>query len=300
MNISVVIPLYNKAQSISKTIDCVLTQSYKNFEVVVVNDGSTDGSESVVAAYTDERIRLINKENGGVSSARNEGIRQAKYQYIALLDADDYWDHAYLEEQTKMITDFPDAKMWGMGWGYINDDKTCPHDVHFVGEPNFRGYVSNFWIKPKKSNIFWSSSVVINKIVFDDINMFDERLAYSEDLDVWWRIILNFSVAFNSNILAYYREDAENRAMNKVMPIEKFLPYYIEEFPNYRKNNKDFRVFFDRFCISGIYPYMVKDECSEDTKRILSQITLKEQKFSVRFRMKFPKTFNWIVSLLKK
>ena len=101
--ISIIIPLYNKVKSITQTLNCVMQQSYQDFEVVVVDDGSTDGSIDVVHKFLDERIRVVSKSNGGVSSARNVGIKEAKYNYIALLDADDYWEPNYLEEQVQKI-----------------------------------------------------------------------------------------------------------------------------------------------------------------------------------------------------
>ena len=95
--ISVVIPLYNKEKQIAKTLQTVLNQTYQNFEIVIVNDGSTDGSVEEVLRISDSRIRLVNQENGGVSAARNRGIDEAKGEYIAFLDADDLWDIDHLE-----------------------------------------------------------------------------------------------------------------------------------------------------------------------------------------------------------
>ena len=89
---SVIIPLYNKEKSVSSTLQSVLNQTFKKFEVIVVDDGSTDGSYDVVKQFKDERIRLIQKENGGVSSARNRGIQETKYDHVAFLDADDVWE----------------------------------------------------------------------------------------------------------------------------------------------------------------------------------------------------------------
>ena len=85
---SIVIPLYNKAKSIANTIQSILGQSFADFELIIVDDGSTDDSVAIVQQFTDQRIRLIQKDNGGVSSARNRGINDANYDFIALLDAD--------------------------------------------------------------------------------------------------------------------------------------------------------------------------------------------------------------------
>ena len=109
--ISVIIPLYNKQDSITGTIQSVLGQSVTDFELVVVDDGSTDNSVVMVQEIHDERIRVISKQNGGVCSARNAGIRAAHGEYVALMDADDIWDKDYLKEQLRMVADFPDCHM---------------------------------------------------------------------------------------------------------------------------------------------------------------------------------------------
>lgn len=292
ISFSIVIPLYNKVQSIKRTLDCVINQTCHNFEVIVVNDGSTDGSETIAAQYEDNRVRLINKENGGVSSARNRGIEESKYKYIALLDADDYWEPTYIEEQVKMISDFPNAMMCGMGWGYLenNNKKIIPH---FTDDNNFRGYIDNFWTKPKKSNIFWASAVVINKDVFNKIEMFDERISRGEDLDVWWRIILNFEVAFNSKTLSYYRQDAENRAMDRAMQRGKGLIYYRNKYEKYLNNN-DFRLFFDNYCISSIHQLLLSKEFAKEVKPIAKTINLSGQKISNKMKILSPRLFHFM------
>ena len=161
--ISVVIPLFNKELSICNTLESVLKQTFRNFEVVVVNDGSTDRSKEVVAkiAATDKRIRLVSKPNGGVCSARNRGTQEAKYDYIALLDGDDIWDEHYLEEQTKMIQDFPEATMWGINFAEMENGRLARKLETGLPE-NFRGYVDNYFqMKGRISDLFCSSSVVI-------------------------------------------------------------------------------------------------------------------------------------------
>ncbi|QWF70713.1 glycosyltransferase family 2 protein [Methylomonas paludis] len=112
---SVVIPLYNKAHIIIRTLTAVLTQTFSEFEVVIVNDGSTDNSLEIISkiASGDARIRIINQVNQGVSVARNTGVKSANYDYIAFLDADDEWLPGYLQKMREAIQQFPDAVIWG-------------------------------------------------------------------------------------------------------------------------------------------------------------------------------------------
>ncbi|NLB79493.1 MAG: glycosyltransferase family 2 protein, partial [Clostridiaceae bacterium] len=111
--VSVVIPLYNKAPYIMRSLRSVLAQSYQNFEIVVVDDGSTDGGGDIVLSVGDPCIRLIRQENGGVSAARNRGIQEAKADLIAFLDADDEWKPSFLELILDMYSNYPDAGLYG-------------------------------------------------------------------------------------------------------------------------------------------------------------------------------------------
>lgn len=102
---SVIIPLYNKESQIKKTLESVLNQTFKDFEIVIVNDGSIDKSIEVVESFDDNRIRIINQNNSGVSQARNRGIIEANRKWIAFLDADDLWKPNKLEKYSKIIND---------------------------------------------------------------------------------------------------------------------------------------------------------------------------------------------------
>lgn len=249
MMISIVIPLYNKVKSVENTINSVLSQSVQDFEIVVVDDGSTDGSAEVVAQIKDDRIRLIRKENGGVCSARNRGIKEAKYDYIALLDADDGWNKEYLAEQRRLVSDFPEAAMWGINFAELYDGKLI-RELPTGLPQGFRGVVDGYFDKTLKngriSDLFCSSSVVIRKSVFDKTGLFDERIKFAEDNDMWFRIVADYAVVFYDKYLAYYNYDADNRAMNHKIKLKYFLPYYIDKFSEY-KGNEPFYTFINRW-----------------------------------------------------
>ena len=104
---SIVIPLYNKESYIEKTLKSVLNQTFTHYEIIVINDGSTDDSEATVLEFNDKRIQLYNQKNQGAAVARNLGIEKAKYNYIAFLDADDLWMENHLETLKTLIQDFP-------------------------------------------------------------------------------------------------------------------------------------------------------------------------------------------------
>ncbi len=294
---SIIIPLFNKQSTIAETIQSALSQLDRQFELVIVNDGSTDISLEIAMRFTDSRIKILNKENGGVSSARNLGIQHAKYSYIAFLDADDFWEPDYLQEQKKLIEEFPDAGLYGCAWNYkVNViEKVVNHNL----PKNFRDYINNYFGMKKTSNIFWTSSVVVNKKVFKKVGSFDERIAFGEDLDMWYRIILNYNVVFYNKTLAYYKIDAENRAMDNQIPLNKFLPFYIEKYSDFRKSNKEFRKFFDRFCLGAIFPYYSKKEYKADVNRIVKQIDFSLQPFRWKLQFMFPHLFNLLFKTRK-
>ena len=246
MHFSVVIPLYNKQNSITATLQSVLAQTYTDYEIVVVDDGSTDNSAQVVEDFilasrlSPLAFRLIRKPNGGVCSARNRGIQEAKYDYIALLDGDDLWDKYYLEEQAKLIQDFSEAKMWGVNYADIVNGKIYPYQQG-MGK-GFRGYVENYF-GTSHADLFCSSSVVLTKEIAQAVGMQDERMAYSEDLDFWYRIILHAKVVYCDKVLAYYNKDAENRAEQNFhahFDIKRRMEYYIDKYLPYFAENPSF------------------------------------------------------------
>lgn len=308
--ISVVIPLYNKEQSIAATLQSVCEQTYTNIEVLVVDDGSTDKSAEIAALYQDARIRLIYKENGGVCSARNRGIREAKGEYVALLDADDLWDKEYLAEQMKMIQDFPNAAMWGINFAEVSNGKLVRRLATALPD-GYRGYVENYFeMKGRISDLFCSSSVVICKDVFNNVGLFDERIKYAEDSDMWFRIIATHKVAFYDRYMVYYRYDAENRALRREIKLKDSLPYFVDKYqqPYYRENGV-FYAWVNRYSSQEIAQYYFfnpsqRIEAIEAAKKL--DYTVLPLKYRLYFKSPFwmgniaYKTERWMKSIIKR
>lgn len=300
--ISVVIPLYNKAQSIRNTLDSVLAQTYKDFEIVVVDDGSTDGSADVAEAVLREctvygvecKGKVIRKANGGVSSARNAGILAAKGEYIAFLDGDDLWHPEYLETLHQLMVDYPDAALYGIGCTTINGDK-IPENVT---PSTLRGEVEDVW---NNYPGYWTgSSSSSRRMRLIEIGLFDTRMTHGEDIDMWWRLLLSGKGVFDSRVLAYYRQDTENRAMNKLIPLEKHIPYFVDKYAEARANNVDFRRYFDREIIYRLYPYMFDAHYRSEAKRIAKQMDYSSQKWTMKLRMVCPRMYRIYEKLKKK
>ncbi len=296
--ISIVIPLYNKETAIVGTLDSVLAQTYTDYEVIIVNDGSTDRSKEVVELWLAEnscrcgcRFRLLSKSNGGVCSARNRGIQEAQGEYIALLDGDDQWDKDYLAEMARMITDFPKAAMWGINFAEMYEGKLIRKLSTGLPE-DYRGYVEHYFEMPERiSDLFCSSSVVIRKEVFDKVGMFDERLKYSEDIDMWYRIIANYPVAFYDRYMAWYLYDAENRAMNRTRQLKYWLPYYVDKYKDERfVHNRVFYQWIMRWCAVKIkHIYFTDVEQRNDARTATTKLdyAVLPQKYRLFFRLPY-------------
>lgn len=204
---SVVIPLYNKELSIANTINSVLNQANQSFEIIVIDDGSTDNSAERVREIQDPRIRLVQQKNQGVSAARNLGIKEARYEWIALLDGDDLWEVNHLEEIEKMMKEFPDEKVYVTSFEY--SDK---RPMFKYPRKNTIFKVDNYFKQAIKEKLMWTSIVVANKECFDKVGYFNVVLNRGEDLDLWARLAREYRIIKSSTITAIYRIEAENRS----------------------------------------------------------------------------------------
>ena len=207
--ISVVIPLYNKKDSIASALDSVLAQTYQDFEVVVVDDGSTDEGATVVERYADPRIRLIRQANAGVSAARNKGIAEAKGEYVAFLDADDQWMPEFLAEIVALQKEFSECRAQATSY-VINTrgEKSIIelHKIPFVGE---RGVLNNYFEVASCSHPpVWTSALCIERKLLLEIGGFPLGITSGEDLLTWARIAVHTHWAYSRRPLAQYNVEA--------------------------------------------------------------------------------------------
>ncbi len=290
--ISVVIPLYNKEKSIVATLQSVLAQTYTDYEVIIVDDGSTDNSLNVVRSFvhsfTDSSvIKIIRQSNAGVSAARNRGIEEAKGEYVAFLDGDDLWDKDFLKEMAKLIEEYPNKSIYGLGCEQIKRG-----DKPIISNHYYRGVST--W--DHATMAFTGSSACVRKQDAITVGLFDIRMTHGEDLDMWWRLMLLHGGASDLYPYAFYIQDAENRAMNRVVPLEKHIPYYIDKYAKVRANNVEFRRFFDREMIYRLYPYLFDAKYKEEAKRITQKFDYSLQKMSMCVRMHFPHIYRFFAN----
>lgn len=247
---SVVIPLYNKEISLGNAIKSVLAQTYFDFELLIVNDGSTDSSVSKVESYKDPRIRLINKLNGGVSSARNRGISEAKYEYIAFIDADDFWEPDFLETIERLIKAYPQAGAYTTAYSCFFNGVAR----HTFGADKY-GIIDDFFQQVYKSPVMHASSVCIKKSTFNKIGLFDLRITHGEDYNMWSRLARQSTIAASPESKVKYNLDTENRAMSLSPQPSKLWLYYID---SNSINDKGEKLYYKRFIRRQTLDYFMK------------------------------------------
>lgn len=295
---SVVIPLYNKAVSITLTLDSVLRQSFRDFEVIIVDDGSTDNSYQVVEQYVDSRkpyqsIRIIRKENGGSATARNLGIMESRGKYIALIDADDLWLEYYLSTQAELINDFPGQSLYFTGYH--------EEGIHGTGwrekdEKNFRGALINPWTSAIRP---CSDTVVFTKEDAMAVGMFDGQLIRSQDIDMWWRLMLLRGAAVDPTDCAIYRIAAENRMSNIDVPLHRFIVSKIPYYKKYRESNPEFRKFFDNEMADRLCFYLRRPRYHFQARKLARQLDMSVLPKEKRMRLHFP-IFFYLLGMLKR
>ena len=221
--ISVIIPLYNKEHEIKRCLDSVLCQTFQDFDVIVVDDHSTDGGLSIVKSYSDPRISVIEQDHRGVSYTRNHGVDQATGEYLAFIDADDEWLPKHLETIVRLIVNFPEAGMFTTTCNiHTADGKTRAPEYFCIPPPPWEGLIPDFFQTLargiKKSYANWptnSSVVVIPKKIFFERGRFLEGYWMSEDSALYINIALKYPVAFSWELGATIHFDASNRANDK-------------------------------------------------------------------------------------
>jgi len=223
--ISVIIPLYNKEKYISETLQSVIAQTYTTFEVIVVNDGSTDRSMEVVSAISDQRLKIITLENSGVSVARNTGIKAAVYDWVSFLDGDDYWAPNFLEEMVAAIARFPEKKIFAGGRSRIFQGLIERYWKKYLPEDGETKVINYYKVISRFLPMVNSSNAVIKRSHFDLVGLFRPGQRQHEDHDLWLRLAVNESVVFVNKELSYYRKTDENTASQNVYPVSDFSIY---------------------------------------------------------------------------
>ena len=372
MKFSVIIPLYNKAPYIRKALGSVLAQTYTDYELIIVDDGSTDGSAEIAEAILQEairlqgyeakgtengeadtlasclspltsnltsdsvpasrlsplafRLRLLKQPNQGVSAARNAGVAQAQGEYLAFLDADDWWEPTYLERMVQLIEDYPDAGLYASNYVYYKPGKT--HVALHIPT----GYI-NYPKAYYESNAMPVTSItaVIPRNVYDEKGGFPLGIKLGEDFLLWSKIALRYPVAFLNEPLAWYNNDvpATLRATRNLHAPEHHMLFRLElafgdegenevkgerlkakgmenseaDDPSSRLSplasrlNSDWSLLIDKLRINGLLEYWLSDEYHNQAAIELAKVDWEQQPKSV---MRMYKTPIWLLKVKRR
>lgn len=213
--VSVVIPAYNAMVFLPETVESVLKQTYTDFEVLVINDGSSDNIINWASRVQDLRVKLISQANQGLPGARNTGIYHAQGEYIAFLDADDLWEPTKLEKQVKRLDEDPSLGVV-YTWSNLVDEQNRPTGRVFASVAE-----GNVWQQLLETDVISNgSSAVVRRCCFEMVGEFDRTLTSAEDLDMWLRIAAHYPFAVVKEPLTLYRHHFGSMSKNRQRMIQ--------------------------------------------------------------------------------
>ena len=299
---SIIIPLYNKADYIEKAINSVHSQTFKDFELIIINDGSTDKSFEILNKIDFKSIdyRIINQDNVGVSTTRNKGVKLAKYTYIAFLDADDWWEPTFLEEMRNLIFEFPEAGIYGSGYFIVNNNIKVKDTIGV--DKNFSRGIINYCAVYAKTLCMplWTGASVIKKDLFEQENGFKPKLKMGEDFDLWIRIALKYPVALINKPLSNYNQDVDinARAVDyfKIYEPETFFIFNLDYLSQSETVNSDLKILLDKLRTYTLLQYRIQNVHLEAYKKEISKVNFNNLSLSTRLQYALPAVIvrNWI------
>lgn len=280
MRFSVIIPLYNKAPYIKKALRSVMAQSFTDYEIIVVDDGSKDESGSVaedVLAEATVKYQLIRQANAGVSMARNNGAACSQGDFLCFLDADDWWDPSFLEEISNLIDEYPEAGIYGTSYTIVNETKHKTRIAPIGVDSGFKkGYINYCQVYAKTMAMpLTSISVAIPRYVFDEMQGFPKGIKLGEDFLLWIKIALKYKVVFLNKPLAFYNQDVEvvNRGViRKGYDPNTFMTFYFDQFKEEERINRDLEVLLDRLRVYSLLRFRFanseKERVNQEIKKV--------------------------------
>ncbi len=238
MLLSTVIPAYNIEKFIRPAVESVLSQNFRDMEVIVVDDGSTDSTAESVASICDDRLRIIRQSNKGLAGARNSGIENSQGKYIAILDGDDVWFPGKIEKQISLMEQ--DAAI-GFTYTYSAyiDEHGAPTGqlwITTVQEPTFMDLIIR--------NHVMASSVVVRKDCFSEAGLFNEKLRACEDQELWVRILhkTGYKGRLIPEVLTGYRVRSDSLTMNfdhQLANVQKVMEIFAANIPQFSRKIKN-------------------------------------------------------------
>ncbi len=294
MRFSVIIPLYNKALYVAKAIQSVLKQTYTDYELIIMDDGSEDDSFSGALKAIDGHgnCHLYRQKNGGVSVARNNAVALSRGDYLCFLDADDWWAPTFLEEMSQLINEFPEAGIFGTNYTIVNETKHKTRVAPVGIEPGFtKGYINYCQVYAKTLAMpLTSISVAIPRPVFDEMKGFPKGIKLGEDFMLWMHIASKYKVAFLNKPLAYYNQDVDvaNRGTHHLHRPKDHMLWNLTDLEPLERTDADYKQLIDNLRTYSLLPYYLSPSYHDSAQNELDKVDWKKQTSVMRHRYHQP------------
>lgn len=297
MFFSVIIPLYNKGPYVAKAVKSVLAQTFKDYEIVIMDDGSHDDSYDIASRAVEGRINchIHRQQNAGVSTARNKAVALSHGDYLCFLDADDWWEPTFLEEMSKLIKEYPEAGIYGTNYTIVNESKHKTRVAEIGVEPTFKiGYINYCQVYAKSLAMpLCTDSVCIPRTVFNEMKGFQKGIKLGEDFLLWIKIALKYQVAFLNKPLAYYNQDVEeaNRGVfRKGYDPDTFMTFHFDQFEEEESKNRDLKVLLDRLRVYSLMRFRFANAHRNRVNREIEKVDFSnvDRKYWYFYKLPYP------------
>ena len=280
MFFSVIIPLYNKAPYVRKAVESVVGQTFADWELWVVDNGSTDESSEIVAEFTDSRVRTVRLEdNIGPGAARNKGVELSTAPWICFLDADDWWEPTFLEEMAGLVGRHPDAGIYGTSYCIVKNGKkrVAPigvDDSFTEGEINYCRVYAKTLCMP-----LTSISVCIPRAVFDTTGGFPANIRLGEDFLLWIRIALNHKVVLLNKPLSNYNQDVDDtyRGTHHLHDPKVHMLWHLNDLESFEQTNPDYKQLVDNLRTYSLHLYLLDRRYRDAARQELAKVDWSRQ-----------------------
>ena len=288
---SVIMPLYNKASYVRKAVGSVVEQTFEDWELVVVDDCSTDDSAEIVSQYTDSRIRVIRlTENGGVSAARNRGVSESTAPLICFLDADDWWEPTFLEEMAGLIERHPDAGIYGTGYYIVKNGRKRVAPIG-VAEGFLEGEINYCQVYAKTLCMpLTSISVCMPRTVFNEIGGFPLGIKLGEDFLLWVHTALKHKVVLLNKPLSNYNQDVDitYRGTHHLHAPEHHMLWNLGDLEPLEQTNADYKQMVDNLRTYGLWGYHLDPQLHKAAATELAKVDWNRQSPKTRRLYRLP------------
>ena len=298
---SIIVPLYNKAPYVRKALDSIVSQTFRDWELIIVDDGSSDGSAAICEEYLStlytihrtplENIRLLSQPNSGVAKARNVGVENSSAPFVCFLDADDWWEPTFLEEMDKLIKEYPDAGIYATNYIYYKPGKT------HVALNLERGYIDYPKAYYEGSSMpVWTGATCMPRKVFDEMGGFPFGIKLGEDFLLWAKTAIHYPIALCEKPLSYYNNDvpASLRATRNLHAPEHHMLFNLEPLLDEinrlqsTSNKSAWLQLIDKLRVDGLLEYWMSDVYHDAAAAELKKVDWSKQPKSVKALYKKP------------